>query len=152
MSFVTMVGGVVKVQRNINGSNLSTVTIAQGYSGQTCEDGSWSKRQTGYFDFRVWENNLQAGLNSDFTNTMSKLKPGDNVEILAEMTDSKTVKEGKVTYRGITLTALRISYSSSSKAQNTEQTQRVSAVTESNDEGFQEVIGDEPFDGLDPFE
>lgn len=146
--FVTAVGGVVNVERNIGGSKLSVVTLAQSFSGQVNEDGQWSKKGTGYFDYRVWENNLQAGLNVDFSGMLGRIKKGDQLEILAEVIDVKVVKEGKTTNRTPQFTALRISYAGSrtDAGTTTPTVARVEASVEEEDSG------DSLFQSIDPFE
>jgi hypothetical protein len=128
---VTAVGGVVSVERNISGSKLSVITLAQSYSGQTVEDGTWGKKGLGYFDYRVWENNLQAGLNVDMSGMLGRIKKGDQLEILAEVTDVKEVKEGKVVRRTPQFTAIRISYAGTKAPETTTPTvARVEAASD----------------------
>lgn len=148
--FVNFVGGVVNISRNVNGSKLSVITIAEQYAGQVNENGSWSKKRTGYFDFRIWENNLQAGMNVDFTATLEKLKKGDQVNILAEITDIKTVKDGKVVDRKPVFTAVRLTQIYSYNNQDSEdRVAKINTVMESSEEDSP-AVGLES--GLDPFE
>jgi hypothetical protein len=108
--FVSAVGNVVEINRHIKDTKLSTIRLAQNYSGLVVEDGKYGKKDTGYFTYQVWEENLMVGTNSNFVKTLDSLKPGSTVEVLAELTDRTTKEDGKTTDRRITLTALRIGY------------------------------------------
>jgi hypothetical protein len=145
--FVSAVGNIVEVNRHIKDTKLSTIRVAQNYSGLTVEDGKYGKKDTGYFTYQVWEENLMVGTNSNFSKTMDSLKPGSTVEILAELTDRTTKEDGKTTDRRITLTALKIGYVNTARPQD--ETTRVATATT---EGFVPVESTEdPGYAPDPF-
>lgn len=144
--FTVAVGNVVAVDRHIKDTKLSTVRLAQNYSGVTVEDGKWGSRDTGFFTYQVWEDNTMAGTNSNFVKTMDSLKPGATVEILAELTDRTTKTGGETSDRRITLTALRIGFVQTAKPQGDEK--KVGAVGQQvpsppDQDGFFDVEGEE---------
>jgi aspartate carbamoyltransferase regulatory subunit len=89
-------------------------------------------------------------MNVDFTATLEKLKKGDQVNILAEITDIKTIKDGKVIDRKPVFTGVRLTQIYSYNKQDSEdRVAKINTVMESSEETDQEV-GLES--GLDPFE
>ena len=107
--FLSATGVVQEVKRNVKGS-MSIVTLRQPYSGQTVTDGKWGLKETGFFQYRVWENNLMTGANTNFVKFLDTLKPGATVEVLAEGTMIKRVQDGKTINSNIELTAHKFTY------------------------------------------
>jgi len=140
--FVTGVGSVVEVSRNVKGTKLSTIRLAQNYSGLVVEDGNYGKRDTGFFTYQVWEDNTMAGTNSTFSKTMDSIKPGTTLEILAELTDRTTKVEGKTTDRRVILTAIRIGFVQTARPQD-DKPKVQAAVADAKEDGFFDVTGEE---------
>lgn len=145
--FFTITGNVVSVERNVKGTKLSIVTILAPYSGQTITDGEWGKRENGFFQLKVWETNMQTGLNVNFVKFLDTLKKGSTVEALVEGTDQKTIKGGKTVERTISLTAHRFSYVGGSRESNGH---TASAESSAEQDGFEDVDIDEDY-VPDPF-
>lgn len=146
--FATLVGNVVAVDRHVSG-NLTQVTIAENFAGQTVTDGSWSRREDGFFRLRVWENNNQVGTNSTFERFLDGLKVGSTVEALVEITDLKTIKEGKTTDRRPIITAHRFSYVGGRRQEGQSDDRPVRAAQAAStpeEEGFQDIRLDESND------
>lgn len=110
----TATGRVVKVTRNLNGSQLSFVRVVHENSGQVVDNGKYSNNEDGFFDYAVWENNTMWGTRADFSKTMAALRPGSLVTIVADIVD-RTVKDGDTTEHKIVLNAQRINFISSPK-------------------------------------
>jgi hypothetical protein len=113
--YITTIGRVVRVNRNVGGGTLSYVRLAHDGAGQTVQDGKYGARETGFIDYSVWEDNTMAGSRFNFTKTIEALKPGTMVQVLAELVD-RTTKEGtEVKSRGIHFNALRIDFINTSR-------------------------------------
>jgi hypothetical protein len=132
--FINTVGRVVKVTQHIGGSKLTIVRVAHDGSGQTVEDGKWGNRDTGYFDYQVWEENIMVGTRKDFSATVAALKPGATIEILADIIDRVEKENGEQKDRRVVFQALRISFVN---------TARPEGKAEGSSRTAQATVGDE---------
>jgi hypothetical protein len=149
--YFTLVGRVMKIDTPT--PKLSIVALAVPGSGQVVTDGKWGQRGDGFFNLKVWKDSKQAGSNFDFSQFLEKTKPGSYVEVLVEGVDTKTIKDGEVTRRELSLTALKFSYISVGKpgerAETHESERPVRTATAGSDEDFQDVSSDEDEDQED---
>ena len=148
---VNLVGYVAKLDRRIDGSSRSVLTVGVPFSAKINTDGSWDRgSKTGYFDVTVWEDNQAAGQQQSLGQLLDYVEIGMDVAVGAAIQDMRYYENGKQTSKRTSYTAYSINGlgfrqrrdedgADSSERPVRREAERGTSQSSQEDEGWQEV-------------
>jgi hypothetical protein len=146
---VHLIGYVVTINRRIEGSNRSILTVGVPFAAKTKTDGTFDKgTKTGYFDVTIWEESPMAGTTQTQGQVLDYLEVGMDVSVDAVIQDMRYYENGKQTSKFNTFSAYsftglgyRLRPENETQPGTTRSVRREPEAlnTEAQDEGFREV-------------